>query len=173
MATDYFTKWVEAIPMRNTTDSVIINFLEENILSRFGCPRKIVIDNAQDFKSMAMIRFFQKYNITLGHSTTYYPQGNGLAESSNKSLITVIKKVLTENKKVWHIHLKHALWANRISTKRSIGMSPFQMVYGTDVILPINLFLPVMKLWQDSNEEPNDITRRINQLVEVQQNRVR
>jgi len=125
MATDYFTKWVEAVPMRNTTDSVIINFLEENFLCRFGYPRKIVIDNAQDFKSMAMIRFFQKYNIMLGNSKTYYPQGNGLAKSSKKSLITIIKNVLTEKKKGWHIHLKHALWENRIDTKRSIGMSPF------------------------------------------------
>jgi hypothetical protein len=86
-------------------------------------------------------------------------------------LITIIKKVLTENKKAWHVHLKYALWANRIGTKRSIRMSPFQMVYGTDVVLPINLALPVMKLWQDSKEESNDITRRINQLIEVQQNR--
>jgi hypothetical protein len=45
------------------------------------------------------------------------------------------------------------------------------MVYGTDVVLPINLALPVMKLWQDSKEEPNDITRRINQMIEVQKNR--
>jgi hypothetical protein len=152
-------------------DAVVISFLEENILSRFGCPRKIVTDNAQDFKSMAMVSFCQKYNIVLGHSTTYYPQGNGLVESSNKSLITIIKKVLTENKKAWHVHLKYALWENRIGTKKSIGMSPFQMVYGTDVVLPINLSLPVMKLWQDSKEEPNDVTRRINQLIEVQQNR--
>jgi hypothetical protein len=133
-ATDYFTKWVEAIPTRNATDTVVINFLEENILSRFGCPRKIVTDNAQAFKSMAMVSFCQKFSIILGHSTTYYPQGNGLAESSNKSLTTVIKKILTENKKTWHIHLKYALWANRISTKREIRMSPFQIVYGTDVI---------------------------------------
>jgi hypothetical protein len=111
---------------------------------------------------MAMVRFYQKYNIILGHSTTYYPQGNGLAESSNKSVIIVIKKVLTENKKAWHIHLKDALWANRINTKISIGISPFQMVCGSDVILPINLSLLVMKLWQDSNEEPNDVTRSIN-----------
>jgi hypothetical protein len=68
--------------------------------------------------------------------------------------------------------LKHALWANRISTKRSIGISPFQMVYGTEVVLPINLALPVMKLWQDQNEEHNHVTRRINQLIEVQQLRV-
>jgi hypothetical protein len=170
-ATDYFTKWVEAIPTRKATDSMVIEFLEENILARFGCPRKIVTDNAQAFNSMAMISFCQKYNIVLGHSTAYYPQGNGLAESLNKSLINIIKKVLKDNKKSWHLHLKYALWANRIGTKKSIGTSPFQMVYGTDVVLPINLALPVMKLWQDQNEEPNPMTRRINQLIEVQQHR--
>jgi hypothetical protein len=170
-ATDYFTKWVEAILTRKVTDSVVIDFLEESIVSRFGFPQKIVTDNAQAFKSIAMISFCQKYNIVLGHSTTYYAQGNGLAESSNKSLITIIKKDLSENKRSCHVHLRYALWANRIGTKKSIGISPFQMVYGTDVVLPINLTLPVMKLWKDDKEEPNHITRRINQLIEVQQRR--
>jgi hypothetical protein len=120
---------------------------------------------------MAMVNFCQKYNIVLGHSTAYYPQGNGLAESSNKILMNIIKKLLTENKKAWHVHLKYALWANRIDTKKSIGMSPFQMVYGTNIVLPINLVLPVMKLWQDAKEEPDDVTRRIKKIIEVQQNR--
>jgi hypothetical protein len=120
---------------------------------------------------MAMVDFCQKYNIVLGHSTTYYPQGNGLVESSNKSLMTIIKNVLTENKKAWHVHLKYALWANRIGTKKSIGISHFQWVYGIDVVLPINISCPVMKLWQDTNEDPNDVTRRINQIIEFQQNR--
>jgi hypothetical protein len=141
---------------------VVIDFLEDNILSRFGFPRKIVTDNVQDFKYMAMISFRQKYNIILGHSTAYYPQGNELAESSNKSLINIIKKVLDENKNYWHVHLKYALWENHIGTKKSIGISPFQMVYGTDVVLPIDLALPVMKLWQDQKKEPNHVTRRIN-----------
>ena len=69
------------------------------------------------------------------------------------------------------MHLKYALWKNQIGTKKSIGTSPFQMVYGTDVVLPINLALPIMKLWQDETEEPNHVTRRINQLIEVQKNR--
>jgi hypothetical protein len=46
------------------------------------------------------------------------------------------------------------------------------MVYGTDVVLPINLALLVIKLWQDEKEEPNHVTRRINQLIKVQQHRV-
>jgi hypothetical protein len=58
-----------------------------------------------------------------------------------------------------------------IRTKQSIGMSPFQMVYCTDVILPINLPLPVMKLLQDANEDPNELIIRINKIIDIQQNR--
>ena len=50
-------------------------------------------------------------------------------------------------------------------------MSPLQMVYGTDVVLPINLSLPIMKLWQYAKEEPNYVTKRTNQLIEFHQNR--
>jgi transposase InsO family protein len=129
MATDYFTKWIEAVPTRQATDTVIIQFLETNILSRFGCPVKIITDNAVVFKSKNMENFCNDYNITLGHSTTYYPQGNGLAESSNKSLTRIIKKLLQDNKKAWHKKLIYALWADRITTKNSISTSPFQIVY--------------------------------------------
>jgi len=44
--TDYFSKWVELIPTMFSTDAVVIKFLEENILSRFGFPGKIIADNA-------------------------------------------------------------------------------------------------------------------------------
>jgi hypothetical protein len=97
-ATDYFSKWIEVVPSKQATDVVIIKFLVTNILSQFGLPRKIITDNAATFKSKKMIEFCSKYQITLGHSTTYYPKGNGLAESSNKSLVNIIKKMLQEKK---------------------------------------------------------------------------
>ena len=97
-ATYFFTKWLEAIPTRNAIDKVIIEFIQENILSRFGCPRKLLTDNAQDFKSKSMVAFCENDGIILKHSTTYYPQGNGLVESSNKNIIQSIKKLLKQNK---------------------------------------------------------------------------
>jgi len=81
-----------------------------------------------------MVEFCNKYHIVLGHSTAYYPQGNGLVESSNKSLVNIIKKLLQENKKSWHKNLIYSLWVDRVSTKKSIGMSPFQLFYGFDVV---------------------------------------
>jgi transposase InsO family protein len=56
-------------------------------------------DNETNFKSKRIIKFYEYYNITLSHYTTYYPHGNGLAESSNKILIISIKKLVHENKK--------------------------------------------------------------------------
>jgi hypothetical protein len=141
---------------------VIITFLETNILSRFGCPRKIITDNAEAFKYKNMVEFCSKYQITLGHSTSYYPKGNGLAESLNKSLVNFIKTLLQDKKNSWHNKLVNALWAERLTTKRLIGMSPYQLVYGMDVVFPTSLGFPVMKLLQEVQVEPNDIQMRIN-----------
>ena len=141
---------------------VIISFLENNILSRFGCPSKLITDNAAAFKSKRMVEFCYKYNIGLGHSTAYHPQGNGLAESSNKSLVNIIKKLLEINKKGWHKKLVNALWANRVSQKKSIGMSPFELVYGTDTVFPTSLAIPVVKLLQEAGSEEDPMQRRIN-----------
>jgi hypothetical protein len=116
-------------------------------------------------------KFCSDYNITLGHSTLYYPQGNGLAESSNKSLVKIIKKLLQENKKAWHKKPIHALWADRISPKRSIATSPFQIVYGTEAIFPTTLGLSVMKLLQEQEAETNVGQRRDEDLISVQQTR--
>jgi len=126
MATDYITKWIDVIPSNKATDAVIIQFLETNILSRFGWPVKIITDNAVAFKSKRMEKFCQDYNITLGpHSTVYYPQRNELAESSNKILTRIIKRILQENKRAWHKNLIYTLWEDRVTTKKSISTLPF------------------------------------------------
>ena len=55
--------------------------------------------------------------------------------------------------------------------KKSIGMSPYQLVYGTDVVFPTSLGVPVMKLIQEVHSEDDDVTRRTNQIIHLQQTR--
>ena len=78
-----------------------------------------------------------------------------MVESSNKSLVRIIKKLLEENKKAWNAELKFALWVDKVSTKKSIGTSPFQLVYGTDAIFLASLGSPVMKYLQEQDIESN------------------
>lgn len=77
VATDYFTKWVEAIPVKRSASKVVMDFLLNNIIIRFGCPKMIVIDNAMYFRSHEYKDFCEKYGITRSTSSSYHPQGNG------------------------------------------------------------------------------------------------
>jgi hypothetical protein len=77
--------------------------------------------------------------------------------------------VLEDNKRAWDSKLKFSLWVDRVTTKKSLGTSPFQLVYGTEAVFPTQLALPVAKLFQDYEGEPDHMIRRIHQIVEVQQ----
>jgi hypothetical protein len=66
-----------------------------------------------------MVDFCSKYQITLGHSTAYYPQGNGLAKSSNKILVNIIKICCKITRSHGKTSLVNALWDDIITTKRS------------------------------------------------------
>lgn len=147
-AIDYFTKWVEAIPTKWATHKVVMDFLEDKIITRFSVPAKITIDNAKVFSSAEISSSCFKYGIVLSHSSNYYPQRNRLVESSNKNLMTIIKKIVGDNKKAWDSKIKFALWANRITKKSATRLIPFELVYGLDVTLPVDLRLPAYQLLQ-------------------------
>jgi hypothetical protein len=79
--------------------------------------------------------------------------------------------MLEDNNKAWDSKLKFSLWDDRVTTNRSLGLSPFHLVYGFEAIFPSQLSFPVAKLFQYYQGEVDDIIRRIQQLVEVKQTR--
>jgi hypothetical protein len=108
---DYFTKWAEAIPLRKVTQDVVISFIQNHILHRFGIPETITTDQGSVFTGQKTVRFANHTGFKLLTSTPYYAQANGQVEEANKNLITLIKKKLEENPRGWHKTLDQALWA--------------------------------------------------------------
>ena len=64
---------------------------------RFGIPIKLVMDNAAYFSLIEIINFYFEYGIIVSHSSNYFPQGNGQAESNNKNLINIVKNLVLDN----------------------------------------------------------------------------
>ena len=119
-----------------------------------------------------MIEFALTRGFKLKYSTNYYPQGNGLAESTNKNIIRIIKWTIDQNKKLWHKALTFSLWADRITRKASIWTSPFHLVYGKQVILLLNIAIPSENLVQFINEEPSSALQlRISQIIKLEEER--
>jgi hypothetical protein len=59
--------------------------------------------------------FDELYRIKLLKSSSYYAQANGQAESSNRTLISLVKNKISDHPKNWYKILSEALWAHRIS----------------------------------------------------------
>ncbi|XP_040361811.1 uncharacterized protein LOC121049215 [Rosa chinensis] len=88
VATDYFTKWVEAEPLKEASGTTIRQFIFHNILCRFGIPEVLVSDRGATFMGGPVEELVNDFGIQFTHSTPYYAQSNGQAEASNKTIIT-------------------------------------------------------------------------------------
>jgi len=80
------------------------------------------------------------------NSSPYYPQENGQVEAVNKTLKHMLQKMVDKKRSNWHIMLYLKLWAYRTSVKMETSFTLFQLVYGVEVMLPIECEIPSMKL---------------------------
>lgn len=58
----------------------------------------------------------------------------------------MLQWMVRKHKSSWHVQLFSALWAYRTSTKTATSLTPFQLVYGLKVVLPIECGIPSLKL---------------------------
>jgi len=90
-ATNYFTKWKEVVALKIDYSDELVNFLKENIFSRFKVLEKFITKNGSIFTGSKFTKFCGEFSIVMGKSSNYYPQGNGLDESTNKTLILLVR----------------------------------------------------------------------------------
>ncbi|KAK4400691.1 hypothetical protein Sango_1175200 [Sesamum angolense] len=81
-ATDYFSKWAEAVPLKEVKKENVADFIRTHIIYRYGVPR---------------------------NSYMYYAAANGLAEAFNKTWCNLLKKVVAKSKRDWHERIGEAL----------------------------------------------------------------
>ncbi|CAL2277969.1 unnamed protein product [Prunus armeniaca] len=127
-ATEYFTKWVEAVPLRKATGAAVANFICEYI------------------QVSSTLSGYGVYGVKHCRSTPYYPQGNGQAEATNKTLLRILSKMVYEYEGGWSVHLPDALWAYRTSSRSATGFSPYSLVYGFDAISPVEITIPTARV---------------------------
>ncbi|KAL2642779.1 hypothetical protein R1flu_010366 [Riccia fluitans] len=153
VATDYVTKWVEAASLPDYTTRSIAEFLYSYILARYGCTEELISDQGSHFVNQAIKCMVDEFFIFHKNSTTYYPRGNGQAESTNKILITMLHKVVDEHKRNWHFKLPSVLCFYKIAFKTHLGYPPYYLTFGVQSRLPLesNSTTPV-----DNSTNPGD-----------------
>jgi hypothetical protein len=71
VATDYFTKWTEVIPLKNMTHKEVKHFISEHIIHRFGIPQTLITDQGSSLMSHQVHEFAESLKIKLLSSSPY------------------------------------------------------------------------------------------------------
>ena len=74
MVVDYFTKWVKVEALANIWDVDVKKFVCKNIVTRFGVPESLVLDNGLQFNSKAFCKYCNDLGIKNRYSTPHTPR---------------------------------------------------------------------------------------------------
>ncbi|XP_060211829.1 uncharacterized protein LOC132639399 [Lycium barbarum] len=84
--TDKFSKWAEAVALKEAKKENVTNFIRVNIICCFGIPHYIITDNGKPFDNKLMNKICDLFSFTQRKSSMYHAAANGLAEAFNKTL---------------------------------------------------------------------------------------
>ena len=134
---DWFTKWTECVAIPDIESETVARALVDNFICRFGTPLQIYSDQGRCFESKLMEELCILLGIEKTHATSMRPQANGLIERFNRTLISMLKPYCSSNQNTWDKYLQQVMMAYRSSPQSSTKITPNKMVFGREVVLPI------------------------------------
>lgn len=126
---DYYSRFTEAVVMRQTTAKRTVDALHETFC-RFGMPETIRSDNGPQFISEEMKSFCEQYGIKLLKTTPYWPQANGEVERANRAILKRLKISQLSQKSDWIWDLRSFLLMYNSTPHTTTGISPSSLMFG-------------------------------------------
>ena len=134
--TDYFSKWVIAIPLPNQTAQTTAEALYEHYICIYGVPSCILSDQGSHFNNQLMTAFTQLLGCHHIKSTPYHPQTNGAIERFNSTFERQLAKLTDQYINNWDDHLKSIVFAYNTGQHATTKSSPYQLQSGRAPNLP-------------------------------------
>ena len=127
--------------MANIQDVDVKKFVWRNIVTRFGVPESLVSNNRLQFDSKAFCKFCSDLGIKNRYFTLTYPQSNSQAKATNKAIVNRLKNRFEGTKGRWAEELPNVLWAYHMTSRRSMGETPFSLMYRMEAVIPAKVNL--------------------------------
>lgn len=134
---DCFTRYTEAIALPNQLSETIVKAFVNEYVSRFGVPMQIHSDRGSNFVSKLFEDMCKLLHMDHTRSTAMHPQSNGTVERFNRTLGVMLSMYCDSNQRTWDEHLPQVMMAYRSSQHVSTGQTPNKMIFGHNIVLPL------------------------------------
>ena len=165
---DTLTKAVALTPIKTTDGAPIIaKIFFHKIIHRFGMPHKIISDRDTHFTGTFWRCLLELTNTKLALSTAYHPQTDGQTEHTNRTLEQILRNSVNYWHNNWDDYLSAAEFVINSSPNDSTGFTPFELMYGLNPSMPINMLDNHSKV-----PAPEDFIKTMSEAITTAQNNI-
>lgn len=143
--TDFFTKWVEAIPLPDHKAETVANALFYEWILKFGPPASIQTDGAPEFRSELLNELCSLMDIEKLLTLPYRPQSNGLVERFNRVLVEQLSCLTDYDSDNWDLLVPCIASAYRSTVQVSTNCTPNSAMFGEEIWNPPDLVFGIPK----------------------------
>lgn len=133
IVTDVFSKWTEARAYPAVSGKTVVDFLEDEIILRYGPPKTIISDNGSIFKGVTLTNWCEKQHIDQRFSPIYHQQANPTERRVQELKKTLRTLMLGKQQNTWDKHLTKALYVLRTRSNAATGMTPAKAILGYEL----------------------------------------
>ena len=127
---DTFTGWIEVFPCRGEWAIEVTKALLRQIIPHFGLPKTSESDNHPSFIAQITQQVSSALQVKYYLHLAWHPQSSGKVEKANHTLKWHLCKLSLETQETWITFLPIGLLRMRTAPKNSLGLSPFEILYG-------------------------------------------
>ena len=139
--TDHFTKYALAFPTRNQEAKTVAKILVDQFVVHYGIPERLHSDQGANFESKIIKHLCDLLGIKKSRTTPYHPQGDGITERFNRTLLSMLKTLDASGKATWKDHVAPLVHAYNCTRHESTRFSPYFLMFGRTPRLPVDIFL--------------------------------
>jgi hypothetical protein len=119
-------------------------------------PKAITVDNGTQFDAETFKDFCDQIGTKIHFASIKHPESNGLVERANGIIMTgIIKLIFNQPRGKWPDELVKVVWSHNTTISRSIGFTPFKLLFGDEAITPEEAKAGSIRIVASAEDEAN------------------
>ena len=170
---DYFSKWMEAFPIKNKCADTVAGVLVEKIILRFGMPLVIHSDQGREFENGLMKSLCTLLGCNKTRTAPFHPESDGMIERFNRTCLMMLSMFVNDRRDNCNELLQYVMHAHRTSVHESTGYSPFRLMMGEECSLPQDVSTSELRTNREHDISPHPFATWVQDALEVVYDHVR
>ena len=147
---DGLSGWAEAVTIANKSAPTVARALYTEWISRYGVPEQLHSDRGVQFESAVVAELCAVFGIDKTRTTPYRFQANGKCERFNRTITSMLRRVVQKRPYDWEPLLSPVLQAYRSTVSVSTGFTTYRMIFGREMRFPIDHGSPLSEPPRDT-----------------------